>query len=148
MDIKTQLDNALKDAMRSGDTLRKNVIRMALAAVKQAEVDRQTTLDDLGVIAILQKQVKMCNETRDEALEAGRADLAAGAEAELEVLEAFLPKAMSEDELHSLAEKAIAETGASGPADMGKVMKVMIPQVAGRADGSQISQVVRSLLQK
>jgi len=146
MDIKTQLNEAMKDAMRSGDTVRKNTTRMALAAIKQVEVDKQTTLDDLAVIALLQKEIKNRKEAIEEAKKAVRDDLVKANEAEIAVLEAFLPEAMSVDELRKIVAAAIAETGASVPSDMGKVMKVALEKVAGRAPGGEVSAVVRELL--
>jgi hypothetical protein len=148
MDTKVKLENDLKDAMRSGDDTRKRTIRMVLAAIKQTEIDKQVTLDESGVIGILQKEVKTRRESLDEAQKASRADLAAGAEAEIKVLNGYLPQAMDPAELTALAESVIAEVGATTPADMGKVMKALLPRVAGRAANDQVSQVVRGLLQK
>ncbi len=147
MDTKTQLNEAVKQAMKSGQELRKRTLRMVLAAIKQAEVDRRVTLDEAAVLAILQKEIKMRKESLEEAQKASRADLAADAQAEIEVLNAFLPKGLGADELRELARQAVAETGASAPADMGKVMKVMMSKVAGRAPGDQVSAIVRELLQ-
>ena len=146
MDLKSQLNESMKDAMRSGDTVRKNTVRMALAAVKQAEVDKRTTLDDSAVIALLQKEIKNRKEALDEARKAGRDDLVKENEAEIAVLEEFLPEAMSEDELREMVSAAIAETGASGPADIGRVMKVALEKVAGRAPGAEVSAIARELL--
>ncbi|PWH17469.1 MAG: aspartyl-tRNA amidotransferase [Anaerolineae bacterium] len=147
MDTKMQLNEALKQAMKAGDELRKRTLRMALAAIKQAEVDRQVTLDDAGVLAVLQKEIKIRKEALEEAQKAGRSDLTADAQAEIAVLSAFLPKGLSAEELRELAQQVIVEVGASGPADMGKVMKAMMSKVAGRALGDQVSAVVRELLQ-
>lgn len=146
MDLKTQLNESMKDAMRSGDTVRKNTVRMALAAIKQAEVDKRTMLDEPAVIALLQKEIKNRKEALEEAKKAEREDLVKENEAEIAVLEAFLPAAMPQDELRELVENAIAETGASGPADMGRVMKVALEKVAGRAPGGEVSAMVRELL--
>jgi len=146
MDIKTQLNESMKDAMRSGDTVRKNTVRMALAAIKQAEVDKQTTLDDTAVIALLQKEIKNRKEAIDEAKKAGRDDLIRDNEAEIVVLDKFLPEAISADELREIVAAAIAETGAASMADMGKVMKVALEKVAGRAPGGEVSAVVREQL--
>lgn len=146
MDIKTRLNEALKEAMKSGDTARRDTLRMALAAIKQAEVDRQTTLDEAAVTALLHKEIKNRREALEEAKKASRADLAAANEAEIAVLEAFLPKAMSADELRALVQTAIAETGAATASDMGKVMKAVMPKVAGRAPGDAVSAMVRELL--
>ena len=148
MDTKTKLENALKDAMRSGDDVSKRTIRMVLAAIKQTEIDKQIKVDETGVIAILQKEVKTRRESIEESQKASRPDLVAALDAEIVVLNAFLPLGMSEAELKALAEAVVAEVGATGPADMGKVMKAMMPRVAGRAPNDQISLAVRQLLQK
>ncbi len=148
MDIKTQLTESMKDAMKSGDEVRKRTTRMALANIKQAEVDKQTTLDDAAVISLLQKEIKNRREAVDEAKKANRPDLIADNEAEIKVLEAFLPKAMPVEELRALAQAAIAEVSAASPSDMGKVMKVLLPKVAGRAAGDQVSAMVKELLTK
>lgn len=148
MDTKAKLENDLKDAMRSGDDTRKRTIRMVLAAIKQTEIDKQVTLDETGVIGILQKEVKTRRESLEEAQKAGRADLAASTDAEIQVLNGYLPQAMDPAELTALAESVIAEVGATTPADMGKVMKALLPRVAGRAANDQVSLVVRGLLQK
>ncbi len=146
MDIKAQLNDAMKQALKAGDEVRKRTTRMALANIKQAEVDRQTTLDDAAVISLLQKEVKNRREAVEEARKANRPDLVRENEAEIQVIEGFLPKAMSPDELRSIAQAAIAETGATLPSDMGKVMKVLMPRVAGRAAGDQVSSAVKELL--
>src|SRR5512135_1424844 len=148
MDIKMQLSEAMKQAMKANDDVARRTTRMALAAVKQAEVDKRTTLDDAAVIALLQKEIKNRREAIEEAKKANRADLIADNEAEIKVLEGFLPKAMSADELRALAQAAVAETGASTQTDMGKVMKALMPKVAGRAAGDQVSAVVKELLTK
>jgi len=148
MSIKTQLNESMKDAMRSGDEVRKRTTRMALAAVKQVEVDKRTELDDAAVMNLLQKEIKNRRESLEEAKKANRADLIQANEAEINVLQAFLPKAMPTEELRALVQEAIAETGAASPADMGKVMKVAMAKVAGRAPNDMVSATVRELLQK
>ena len=148
MDLKTQLNESVKDAMKSGDEVRKRTVRMVLAAIKQAEVDKQTALDDPAVIALIQKEIKNRREALEEAKKAERTDLVNDNEAEIKVLEVFLPKAMPAEELRVLAQAAIAETGAVSPSDMGQVMKIVMTKVAGRAPGDMVSQVVRELLQK
>ena len=148
MSIKTQLNESMKDAMKSGDEVRKRTVRMVLAAVKQAEVDKRTELDDMAVTGILQKEVKNRREALEEARKANRSDLVEANEAEIKVLETFLPKAMPADELRALVQDAIRETGASSPADMGKVMKSVMPKVAGRAPNDMVSAAVREQLQK
>ena len=147
MNIKTQLNESMKDAMKSGDEVRKRTVRMALAAVKQAEVDKRIELDDMAVIALIQKEVKNRRESLEEAKKANRDDLIADNEAEIKVLEVFLPKAMPAEELRTIVQAAITETGAAAPSDMGKVMKVVMAKVAGRAPNDMISAAVRELLQ-
>ena len=146
MNLKTQLNESMKDAMRSGDTVRKNTVRMALAAIKQAEVDKRITLDDPAVIALLQKEIKNRKEALEEAKKAEREDLVEENEAEIAVLKGFLPEAMSQEELRQIVKSAIAETDASSPADMGRVMKVALEKVAGRAPGGEVSAMVREQL--
>lgn len=148
MDTKSKLETALKEALKAGDEVKKRTIRMALAAIQQMEVDRQVTLDESSLLGILQKEIKMRKESIEEARQANRPDLVASTEAELAVLDSFLPEALSADELKALAEGAISEAGAATPAEMGKVMKLLIPRVAGRAPGDQVSALVRQLLQK
>lgn len=154
MSIKTQLNDSMKEAMKSGDEVRKRTVRMVLAAVKQAEVDKRSNpadqrveLDDTAVMNILQKEVKNRRESLEEAKKANRTDLVEANEAEINILQAFLPKAMPAEELRALVQAAIAETGASSPSDMGKVMKAVMPKVAGRAPNDMVSATVRELLQ-
>jgi hypothetical protein len=148
MDMKTEINNAVKESMKSGDEVRKRTLRMVLAAVKQVEVDRRISLDDAAVLSILQKEIKLRKEALDEAKKANRADLAGDAQDEIEVLNLFLPKGLDPEELRVLVVAAIEETGAAAPADMGKVMKALLPKIAGRAPGDQVSALVRELLQK
>jgi len=147
MTIKTQLNESMKDAMKSGDEVRKRTVRMVLAAVKQVEVDKRTELDDMAIMNLIQKEMKNRRESLEEAKKADRADLVEANEAEMKVLEAFLPKAMPAEELRALVQGAIDETGASTPADMGKVMKVVMAKVAGRAPNDVVSGTVLELLQ-
>ena len=147
MSIKTQLNDSMKESMKSGDEVRKRTVRMVLAAIKQAEVDKRVELDDMAVMNILQKEVKNRRESLEEAKKANRTDLVEANEAEIDILQAFLPKAMPADELRALVQAAISETGASSPSDMGKVMKAVMPKVAGRAPNDMVSATVRELLQ-
>lgn len=148
MDTKAKLNESMKEAMKSGDDLRKRTIRMVLAAVKQVEVDKRIELDDMAINGLIQKEVKNRREALEEAKKANRDDLVAGNEAEIKVLEEFLPKAMDPDELRALVQAAITETGAVAPSDMGKVMKIVMPKVAGRAPNDMISAAVKELLNK
>jgi len=147
MTLKNQLNDSLKDAMKSGDEVRKRTLRMALAAVKQAEVDKRIELDDAAVMALLQKEIKNRREALAEAQKANRADLIAANETEIQIIETFLPKAMPAEELRAIVQAAIAEAGAASPADMGKVMKLVMPKVAGKAPNDMVSATVKELLQ-
>lgn len=147
MDTKEQLTSALKDAMRANDDLRKRTIRQTLAAIKQIEIDKRLTLDEAGVLAVLQKEVKSRHEAIADAERAHRPDLVSAARDEIAVLETFLPKGLSPEELEALARQAIAEVGATSPREMGQVMKALLPRLQGRATGDQASQAVRKLLQ-
>ena len=147
MDIKTQLNESLKTALKSGDMTRKDTLRMALAAIKQVEVDKRITLDDAAIMSLLQKEIKNRREALEEAKKANRPDLASANEAEIVIIEAFLPKAMPTDELRAIVKEAIAEVGAASVSDMGKVMKAVMPKVAGRAPNDAISAMVKELLQ-
>jgi uncharacterized protein len=148
MTIKEALDTTLKDALKSGDNATKTTVRMALAAIKQIEVDKRITLDDAGVIPVLQKEVKNRRESIVDAEKAVRPETVVALENEIKIIEKFLPKEMDPAELKAIVEKAIAETGAASPSDMGKVMKLVVPQVQGRASGDTISKAVRELLAK
>lgn len=148
MDTKTKLNDSMKEAMKSGDNTRKQTIRMVLAAVKQAEVDKRVELDDMAVVALIQKEVKNRRESIEDAKKANRDDLVAGNESEIKILEEFLPKAMPMEELKALVQAAITEAGAVAPSDMGKVMKIVMPKVAGRAPNDMISSAVKELLNK
>jgi uncharacterized protein YqeY len=146
MDTKTELQNSLKDAIRSKDDVRKRTLRMALTSIKLAEVDKGDSLDETATLAILQKEVRKCQETATEARNVGRPELAIDAEAEIAVLEEFLPESMTDEELEALTQEVIIEVGATSMQDMGKVMKVLIPRLQGRASGQEANQMVRKLL--
>ena len=146
MDIKTQLNDSLKNALKSGDMTRKDTLRMALAAIKQVEVDKRVALDDTAVLSLLQKEIKNRREAIEEAKKANRPDLISANEAEIVILETFLPKAMSADELRALVQAAIAEADATSAKEMGKVMKLVMPKTAGRAPGDAVSAMVKELL--
>lgn len=146
MTTQLELQSALKDAMRAGDDVRKNTLRMALTAIRLAEVEKGKPLDEQGLLQILHKEVKSRRESIAEAQHAGRTDLVSASEAEIVVLESFLPKSLSAEELEALARQAIAEAGASSLREMGQVMKLLMPRLQGRATGDQASQVVRRLL--
>jgi len=146
MSLKDTLADDLKDAMRAGDEARKTAIRMTIAAIKNAEVAAMKPLDDAAVTGVLGKQVKQRKESIEEFKKAGRQDLVDREAAELRVLEAYLPAAMSPEEIIDAARGVIAEVGASGPGDKGKVMSTLMPRLAGRADGRAVNEAVTRLL--
>jgi uncharacterized protein YqeY len=146
METKAKLENELKDAMRAGDDLRKRTLRMALASIRFAEVEKGSPLDENAVLGVVQKEIKSRQEAIADAQKAGRPDLEAASLAEIGVLEGYLPQALSPEELEALARQAIVETGASSAREMGQVMKVLMPRLQGRATGDQASQIVRKLL--
>ncbi len=146
MSTKAQLEEALKAAMRASDDLRKRTVRMALSAIRLAEVEKGEALDENAVQAILQKEVKHRQEAIAEAQRAHRPDLEAASRDEISVLEDFMPKQLSPEELDVLAQAAVTEVGATSIKEMGQVMKVLIPRLQGRASGDQASQTVRKLL--
>lgn len=143
---KPELEAQLHDAMRSGDAVRKRTLRMVLAAVQLAEVEKRGPLDEAGMTAVLHKEVKARREAIADAEKAGRAELVEAASAELLYLETFLPAALTPEELEGFVRQAIASSGAAGPQDMGKAMKEAMALVQGRADGKEVSAVVRAQL--
>lgn len=148
MGIKETLEIDLREAMREGKDVEKRTIRMVIAAIKMAEIERGIKLDDTAITAILQKEVKSREETIVEARKGGREQIAADAGAEIQVLQRYLPRQMSDEDLRAIVLKAVEDSGASAPSDIGKVMKLVMPQVAGRASGDRINQMVRQVLVK
>ena len=148
MSLKEQLEADVHDAMRAGDTERRNVLRMLLAAIKQEEIDRQTTLDDEGVLAVLTKQAKQRRESIADYETAGRDEQVAQEKAELAVIEGYLPKQLSREEVKAEAEQTISDLGVTGMDGMGQVMGRLMAKLKGQADGRVVSEVVRELLQE
>ncbi len=148
MSTKTELRDDLKKAMKANDVLRKRTLRMSLASIQLAEIEKRGELDENAVMVILQREVKVRREAFEEARQANRPDLEAEVEAEIEVLEIYLPQPMTEVELEDLAQQVIDEVGAASPREMGQVMKVLMPRLQGRATGQEASQVVGKLLQQ
>ena len=146
MSLLSQLKDEMKNAMRAKDKLRLGVIRMALSAIKQAEIDHNTEATDDNIIVLLTKMVKQRKESIKMFTEGGRDELAAKEAAEIIVLEDFLPQPLSADEINQLITKAIADTGAASMADMGKVMAVLKPQMQGKADMGAVSGQIRKVL--
>lgn len=147
MDLKEQLRADLNTAMRAGDTQRRDVLRMVMAAIKQTEVDTRETLDDVGVQDVLRKQLKQRQESIDDYTKAGRQNEVDRELAESAIIEAYLPQMMSREDIEQLAQVVIVELGVTDSKGMGQVMSRLMPQVKGRADGRIVNDVVRGLLQ-
>jgi len=145
-DPRPMLQNALKDAMKNRDNVRRDVIRMAQSAIKQQEVDSRKALTPEDVVSVLQKEAKQRRETIDELVSAGREDMAEEEKTQLEILEEFLPKQLSDDELRAIVQEVIDQIGASSPKEMGKVMGPTMQRVKGLADGNDVNRIVRELL--
>jgi hypothetical protein len=146
MTLSDRIESAMRDAMRARDERRTQTLRMAMAAAHNQKIARGRDLTDDEVIDVLTKQVKQRHESIEMYRAGGREDRAAAEEAEAAILAEFLPEQLSQDEIASLVRTAIAETGASAPSDMGRVMGWLAPHTRGRADGRTVSEVVRHLL--
>lgn len=151
MSIKDRLNEDMKQAMKEKEAgkLRLSVIRMVRASIKNTEIDRRKELaTDEEVLDVLAKEVKMRRDSLEEFKKGNRPDLVANLEQEIAILMAYLPAQLSEEEVRALAAEAVAQTGAVGPKEMGKVMAVLMPKVKGRADGKLVNTVVKELLNK
>jgi len=146
MSLKQQLTDDMKTAMKAGEKHRLGVIRLINAAIKQREVDERIELDDAAVLAVLEKMVKQRKDSVSQFEAANREDLAAIERAELVVIDTYLPAKLGEAEILAAIEAAITETGATGPADMGKLMGVLKPRLAGQADMGQVSALIKKKL--
>ena len=146
MSLKEQLANDLKDAIRQRDEPRKIAIRMTISAIKNAEIKRGAALSEADFLTLVSREAKQRRESIAEFEKADRRDLVEKERAELEVLQSYLPAQVSRDEIAEAAREVIAEVGADGPRDKGKVMPVLIGRLAGRAEGREINEVVTELL--
>ncbi|PJK02041.1 glutamyl-tRNA amidotransferase [Lysobacteraceae bacterium NML75-0749] len=146
MSMKTRLVDDMKAAMKSGDKARLSVIRLINAAIKQKEVDERVELDDAAVLAVLEKMVKQRRDSISQYEAASREDLAQVERDELTIIDAYLPEKLGEDAIKAAIEAAIAQTGAQSPADMGKLMGVLKPQLAGQADMGLVSKLIKARL--
>ena len=144
--LKEKLTDELKQAMRAGDKTRCSVIRLVMAAVKNAEKARQAELDDGDILGIIAKEVRQRNESIEAFKQGDRQDLVAKEEAELAILQEYLPQQMSREEIIAEVRRVIGEVGAQGPSDKGKVMPRLIAELKGKADGRDINAVVTELL--
>jgi hypothetical protein len=146
MSLKQRLTDDMKTAMKAGEKERLATIRLINAAIKQKEVDERVEMTDDRVLAVLEKMVKQRKDSIEQYDKAGRDDLAAIERAELAIIGQYLPEKMGEAEIRAAIEAAIAETGASGPADMGKLMGVLKPRLAGQADMGEVSKLIKQRL--
>ncbi len=146
MTLKERINEDMKAAMRAGETGKRDAIRLLLAAVKQREVDERIVLDDAAVIAVIDKMLKQRRDSITQFEAAGRKDLADAEKFEAELLTAYMPAGLSAEEIAAVLAAATAEVGATGPGDMGKLMAVLKPKLAGRADMSEVSKMVKAAL--
>ena len=146
MSLKERINDDMKAAMRAGETGKRDAIRLLLAAIKQREVDERIVLDDAAVIAVIDKMLKQRRDSITQYEAANRQDLADAEKFEADLLVAYMPAGLSDDEIAAAVAAAVAEVGAAGPGDMGKVMAVLKPKLAGRADMTEVSKRVKAAL--
>ncbi len=146
MSISEQLNSAMKEAMKAKDSLRLGAIRLIRAAIKNREIEERKELDDQAVIAVLSSLAKQRRDSIEAYRESGREELAQKEEQELLVIQDFLPRQLTEDEIRRIVDAAVAEVGANSPKDMGRVMKIVAPKTTGRADGRLVSELVKARL--
>ncbi|MGF6721340.1 uncharacterized protein YqeY [Paraburkholderia sp. GAS41] len=148
MSLKDRINDDMKAAMRARETERLGTIRLLLAAIKQREVDERIVLDDTAITAVIDKMIKQRKDSISQFESAGRTDLVEKESAELTILSAYMPEQMSDAEIAAEVQATVAQTGAAGPQDMGKVMGVLKPKLAGRADMTAVSGLVKAALAK
>jgi uncharacterized protein YqeY len=144
--LKQKLTDDLKQALREGDKVRRSAIRLAMAAIKNTEIARQASLEDADILGVIAKEIRQHKESIEAFKQGDRQDLVAQEEAELAILEQYLPRQMNREEIMAEARRVIAEVGAQALSDKGKVMPQLIAQLKGRADGREINEVVTELL--
>lgn len=148
MGLKNKLEDDLRQALKDKDEVRKKTIRLALAAIQNAEIAKRDDLDDGEVLSVLSKEAKIRRESVEQFAEGGRKDLVSQEEQELEILKQYLPAQLSKEEIETRAREVAAEVGATSPSQMGDVMRVLMPQLKGKADGQLVSTVVKAILQE
>ncbi|MDP2327465.1 MAG: GatB/YqeY domain-containing protein [Dehalococcoidia bacterium] len=146
MSIQETIRTEMTTAWKAGDTVRRDALRLLIAALENARIEAGRLLEDADTIRVLQKEAKQRRDSITEYDKAGRSDLSAKEQQELDVITTFLPTQLSDDEIRDLARSVIAETGASGAGDVGKIMRPLIAKIAGRADGGRVNQIARELL--
>ena len=148
MGLKERINEDMKTAMKARETARLSAIRLLLAAIKQREVDERIQLDDAAVLAVIDKMLKQRRDSIAQYQAAGRQDLVDVEQFEADLLQSYLPAGLSDEEIDAAVKAAVAETGAAGPGDMGKVMALLKPRLAGRADMSEVSKRVKGALSR
>lgn len=148
MTLRDKINDDLKAAMRGGDAARRDTIRLLTAALKQREVDERRTLGDADVLGVIEKMIKQRRDSISQFEQGGRQDLADKEKLELSLLQGYLPQAMNDDDLLAAVAAAVAECGAAGPSDMGKVMALLKQKLAGRADMGKVSAAVKARLSR
>jgi len=148
MTLVEKINNDLHDAMRARDELHKLVLRGLLSSINYAEIAKQKKLDDSGVIEVISREIKQRRESIEAYTQGNRPDLADKEKAEMEILQQYMPTQMSPDEIKALVQQVLQEVGAKGPADKGKVMQKLMPQVKGKADGGEVNRIVTELMNK
>lgn len=146
MPLKTRLNDDLKDAMRKREMTRRDTVRLLLSAIHNEEIAKQSELDDDSVIQVLSRQAQQRRDSIEAYQKASRQDLVEKEQGELAIIQEYLPRQMSRDEVAEVVRQAIADVGAAGPQDMGKVMGKVMPQVRGRAEGREVNAVVNEML--
>ncbi len=148
MSLKEQISSDMKEAMKAKEAgkLKLGVIRMVRSAIRQTEIDNKVELDDQGVLTVSTKELKQRRDSLAEFEKGSRADLVEKTQQEIAVLMAYLPEQLSEEEVRKLVNEAVQESGAAGPKDMGKVMKILMPKVKGKADGKMVNELVKQAL--
>jgi hypothetical protein len=141
-----RIDADLRDAMKAGERLRTDTLRMAKSAIKYRQIEKGAVLSDDDVVSVLGTLVKQRRDSADQYRKAGREDLAQKEEAEVEIIRAYMPRELGLEELEAFIKEAIAESGAAGPKDMGKVMKALMPKIKGAADGKVVNEKVKEAL--
>jgi len=146
MGLRDDIAASVKDAMKKKEKLRLGVLRMLMSEMKNRQIENQRELEDVDILQVITRMVKQRHDSAEQFANGGREELAAKEKSEIEVLQGYLPQALSESELETLVKEAIAETQATSKKDMGKIMKAVMPKIAGRADGKAVNQMVARLL--
>ena len=146
MGLKDEIGASVKDAMRKKEKVRLGVLRMLMSEMKNRQIESQKELEEADILQVITRMVKQRHDSAEQFTKGGREELAAKELSEIEVLQGYLPEALSENELEKLVQEAIAETQATSKKDMGKIMKVVMPKIAGRADGKAVNMMVARFL--